>query len=97
MARVKGPLFSVDAWGNFGGMLVYQRRRGGATVYPYTLSKNPETEAQREQRASFAAATSEWNALPSASKAWWYVRAQGMRLSGYNMFIQNYLLGVIES
>jgi len=95
MAKVKGPLFSVDAWGNFGGVLVYQRRRGEATVYPYTVPVNPNTLPQQGVRTSFAAATSDWNALPPASKAWWWYKAQGARLSGYNMYVQNYLLGLI--
>jgi len=95
VAKVKGPLFSVDAWGNFGNMLVFQRRRRQAVVYPYTVPANPNTGSQQGVRASFAGATSSWNVLPPASKVLWWAKAQGARLSGYNMYVQNYLLGLL--
>jgi hypothetical protein len=96
VARVRGAFFSIDAWGNFGDILVYQRRRGGGVVFPYTVSRNPNSDGQQEQRTSFQAATSSWGALPPQSRAWWQVRAQGTHLSGYNLYVQNYLLGLID-
>ena len=96
MTRVFAPFFSIDARGRFGRVLVYQRRRGAATVFPYTVPKNPNTAGQQAQRTSFSAAISSWGALPAHSRAWWQVKAQGTMLSGFNMYVQNYLLGLIE-
>ena len=95
MVKVLGPLFSIRAWGTFDGTLVYQRRPGMPTVMRRQVPRNPETEAQQEQRASFAAAISSWKALPDASKAWWQVKALGVGKSGYNLYVQNYLLGLL--
>lgn len=95
MVKVKGPLFSIQAFGSLDGALVYQRRRGMTTVYRKRVVRNPNTELQAAHRASFAAAVSSWNALPGASKAWWVVRAWGMALSGYNLYVQSYLLGLL--
>ena len=78
MAKVKGPLFSVTAWGTFGKIVVFQRRRGTATAYAKAEPKIPLTESQLAQRASVASAVSSWKALPGASKAWWTVRADNL-------------------
>lgn len=95
MAKVKGPLFSVTAWGTLGNCLTYQRRRGGPVVYPRTVPKIPLTDPQLAQRASVAAAVSSWGALPGASKVWWQQKAVGMAVSGYHLYIKNYLLGIL--
>lgn len=96
MVKVLGPLFSIRAWGTFDNTLVYQRRPGMPTVMRRRAPGNPNTEAQQEQRASFAAAVSSWRALPDASKVEWTVRAWGIGTSGYNLYIKNYLLGLLE-
>lgn len=95
MVKLKGPLFSVLAWGVFDKTLVFQRRRGMPTVYRRRVPRNPNTDAQAEQRASFAAAISAWQALPAESKVRWVVQARGTAVSGYNLFVQNYLLGLL--
>lgn len=96
MAVVKAPFFSVEARGDFCGVLTYRRGRGQAHVYGHHEPVVPNTASQVKQQASFASAISAWHALPSASRIWWVVRAQGMRLSGYHFFVQNYLLGLIQ-
>ena len=95
MVKVLGPLFSVRAWGTLDGTLVYQRRPGMSTVMRRRVPANPDTGAQQEQRASFAAAVSSWKVLSDASKAWWQVKAWGMGTSGYNLYVKNYLLGLL--
>lgn len=96
MVKLKGPLFSVAAFGTLDDTLVYQRRRGMDTVYRKRVVDNPNTDAQASQRASFASAVSSWRELPAESKVRWVVRAQGMAISGYNLYIKNYLLGLLE-
>ena len=95
MVKVLGPLFSIRAWGTFDGTLVYQRRPGMPTVMRRRAPGNPNTEAQQSQRTSFAAAVSSWRVLPDASKAEWTVRAWGIGTTGYNLYMKNYLLGLL--
>lgn len=95
MALTRGALFSVEAYGTLDGTLTYQRGRTGVRVMRRKSPKQPRTEAQLEQRASFAAAVSSWRALPGASKAWWTVKAEGLGTGGYNLYIKNYLLGIL--
>lgn len=96
MAKVLGPLLSLRAWGTFGGVVVYRRGRGMSTAMGRSAPRNPNTVLQQEQRVSFAAAVSSWRALPDASKVWWVMRAVGMATSGYNLYVKNYLLGMME-
>jgi len=96
VAKVKGALFSIAAWGTFAGTLVYQRRPGMPTVMRRRVPANPDTVGQQAQRASFAAAISSWKALPDGSKARWTVRAWGVATSGYHLYVKNYLLGLLE-
>lgn len=95
MAKVLAPFFAVAAWGNLGRILTFQRRRGMPTVYPYTTPKLPNTEAQLAQRASVASAVSSWKALPAGSQVWWNEKAVGMATTGYNLYLKNYLLGLL--
>ena len=95
MAKVKGPLFSIQAYGELAQTLVFQRRRGAATVYGYTEPKVPNTAGQVSQQTSFASAISSWRVLPAASKVWWLEAARGTKHSGYNLYVQNYLLGTL--
>ena len=92
MASVVGGLFSLAAHGNFGEILVYQRRRGKASCFPYKVPRYRAVEVQVSRRASFASAVSSWKALPGASKAYYNERAMGLRISGYIFYIQAYLL-----
>ncbi len=95
MANVRGALFSVEAYGTLDGTITYQRGRTGGRVMRHKVPRQPRTEAQLAQRASFSSAVSAWQSLPSASKAWWTVKAQGMATCGYNLYIKNYLLGLL--
>jgi hypothetical protein len=96
MVKLKGAFFSVAAFGALDDTLVYQRRRGLATVYRKRVVRNPNSEAQASQRASFASAVYSWLVMPSASKVRWHQRAVGTALTGYNLYLKNYLLGLLE-
>ena len=95
MARVKGPLFSADAFGTLHKTLTYQRRRGGNTVFMYGVPTQTSSVSQLSQRGSVASAVSAWQGLASASKVYWIEAARGTAVSGYNLFIKNYLLGLV--
>lgn len=93
--KVDGPLFSVSAHGTLAGVLTFQRRPGRHAVFVKTVPANPNTGFQAVQRASFRVAISSWRALPDASKARYVEQARGTRVSGYNLYVQNVLLGLL--
>ena len=93
MAKVKGPLFSLTAFGTVGNLLTFRRTPGKVAVYLKPVPTDPESGAQLWQRGNFASAVSAWGALSGASKAWWNMYAAGGKVSGYICFVRDYLRG----
>ena len=50
MAKVTGPLMSMDASGQFGGSMVFGKWKGRNVVRQYTTPSNPQTTLQTETR-----------------------------------------------
>lgn len=50
MAKVKGPLFSMEASGAYGGALVFGQRKGSAVVRKLVTPSNPQTQDQEDAR-----------------------------------------------
>jgi len=59
---------------------------------PYYITKNPRTEPQQTWRGVFANAVAAWQALTPEEKNEYNVKAKGKRMSGYNLFLKEYLL-----
>jgi len=58
----------------------------------YARPSNPNTTPQQTQRFKFDSAVKAWQALNSASQDVWRANATGLVMTGYNLFIRNYLL-----
>jgi hypothetical protein len=50
MAKVTGPLFSLDASGGFGGSLVFGKWKGRNTVRQLVTPSNPQSQDQEDSR-----------------------------------------------
>lgn len=50
MAKVKGPLFSIEAWGSIGKAIIYRK---GGVASRYFIPRDPKTPAQLAQREAF--------------------------------------------
>jgi hypothetical protein len=50
MAKVTGPLFSLDASGGFGGSLVFGKWKGRNTVRQLVIPSNPQSQIQQDAR-----------------------------------------------
>lgn len=87
MAKVQGPLFSVDARGKIGDSLVFMGWRGLKTVRSYTVPANPQTEEQMRVRQNFTTAVSMWSRLTGADQFAWRNLAVGQPYSGFNDFV----------
>ncbi len=90
MAKVKGPLFSLAASGSFRGM-EFRTGSGETTVAaPRTVgvSRRPGQVAQNQR---FKTALEAWGALSQEQKAGWIASATGTGMSGYKLYISEYL------
>jgi hypothetical protein len=59
---------------------------------PYYITKNPRTDEQQAWRATFADAVTAWQNLTGEQKSVYNNRAVGKHMSGYNLFLREYLL-----
>ena len=92
MARVKGPLMSIDARGELAAGL---RFRGGASgrvhVYlggdPHSRSAKRVSPKQQQQRAAYRAAVAQWRELSADQKADWALTGRSAGLTGFAAFL----------
>ena len=59
---------------------------------PYYIPKNPRTETQQANRQKMTDGVQAWQALTDEQKAVYNKNAIGKRMSGYNLFLKQYLL-----
>ena len=63
MAKVKAPLFGLEARGQLGGAIVYFPWKGIQAVREYVIPANPRTDVQQAQRGYMTAAMLAWHAI----------------------------------
>lgn len=96
MAKVTGPLMSMDARGALGKAIVFMGWRGVKDVRMYHKPSNPKTEDQLAWRALFSDAVNFYQSLDPADQSAWRRSASGKPLSGYNLMIK-YVLAVLKA
>ncbi len=86
------PLNSMTAHGKFED-LIYARvgKTGNQYAKRYAVPKNPRTLQQQLYRTKFAQAVSAWHALTPTDKDHYRQLAKYRPLTGFNLFISNYL------
>ncbi len=87
MAKVTGPLFSLNASGKFADTLVFSQWKGINIARRYARPGGEPTSRQKYIKSLFAAATDMYRTLSGEDKEAWKQRAAGKPMSGYNMFI----------
>ena len=60
----------------------------------YVIPRNPDTAEQRAGRRNFAAAVSSWKNLSSETKKEYDRDALPLRISGYNLYISQFIKGI---
>lgn len=90
MAKVKGPLFSLAATGEFRGM-EFRTGNGETTVAAPREITAPRRPAQVAQSNRFKIATSAWRELDTAEKDLWKTSAAPLSISGYNLYVSEYI------
>lgn len=95
MAKVKGPLFSLDARGKIADTLVYMGWKGLQTVRQYVIPSNPNSANQQTQRGYFSDAVNGWQSAgySTADVTAWNLLAQALKAvaSGFNMFVRYFV------
>jgi hypothetical protein len=93
MAKVDGPLLSLDASGSIGGAMTFSKWKGVNYVRYKTKPTNPQTTAQTTQRTAFSTAVAAWHALTTEVQDTWTARAKalGLTMSGFNLYVKEHI------
>jgi hypothetical protein len=94
MARVNGPLLSLDASGKFANVMVASIWKGRNYFRAHFIPTNHNTPDQQAQRAAFAAAVLSWQGLYASAQDQWDVAARDVYppISGFNYYVSQYCL-----
>jgi hypothetical protein len=91
MARLTGPLLSLDASGSIFSTVVYSKWKGinyaRLSVTPY----NPKSDYQvgvREVMSKGVMYFTKGSYVPAPAKTWWNTYAEGTNMSGINRFMK---------
>jgi len=87
MARVTGPLMSVDASGTLAGALTYAKWRGRNYVRRHAVPSNPRTQAQVAARAIVAFLGPQWKSLSPGDQVSWLLPADAKKISKFNEYV----------
>jgi len=95
MAKVKGPLFSLEASGKIADSIVYLKWKGITDVRSYVIPANPRTEKQQSQRTKMTEAVDLWHSTAFNDldfEAWdLFASIMPTPMSGFNAFIKSYI------
>lgn len=96
MSKITGPLQSEQATGKIGKSVIFRKKKGTpfASKFYYPGSKKSYTKSasQEAQRQKYLEGTNAWSDLSPEEKAEYITRATGLNMSGYNLFMKEYLL-----
>jgi len=87
MAKVTGPLMSMDARGKLANAIVFIGWRGIQDVRRWVKPANPRTANQVAQRNRFTQAVDKYHELTPTDKQAWETKASGKPYSGFNLFV----------
>lgn len=75
---------------------VYRQRKypGETRAYrePHYIPYNPRTETQQANRQKMTDGVLAWQGLPDPEKKLWRIKAVGEKMTGFNLFLSDYLL-----
>jgi len=87
MAKVNGPLMSMDASGTLAGTIVYSKWKGRNYVRNRVIPKNPKSASQVGVRSMFRFLATQWDGQTAPDKATWEERAKQSIISPFNAFM----------
>lgn len=84
MAKVKGPLLSLQAKGQIGKAQVYASWRGVLYARQHVVPANPRSTGQQTTRNTFSSIQDLWKRLGTIARAPWTAYASGKPLTNRN-------------
>jgi len=95
MAKVNNPLHCVEGTGKISKGVIFRNKRGlkftSKFYFPGIKRKYTPSLNQINQRKYYLDGVIEWHNLSQAEKEIYIEKAKGKNLSGYNLFIQEFL------
>jgi len=93
VARVTGPLFSLDARGSLWHTLVYSAWKGLNYVRMRVVPYNAKSDYQKGIRAALTYGVSYWKSECTGKTPgiWWNEYAEGTNQSGFNRFMKFFI------
>lgn len=88
MARVTGPLMSMEASGTIGKTLTFAKWKGRPYVRQWVVPANPKSAAQTGIRKMLGFLAAAWAAIKTASEASYVTGAAADGISTFNRFIK---------
>ena len=99
MAKLRGPLMSMDARGQFGKMTVYGGWKGLKTARSYVIPANPKSTKQTAQRGKMTAAVEAYKdaEINELDKAAYNIAAslEAKPMSGFNYVTKRHIAAAI--
>lgn len=87
MARVKGPLFSIDASGSLAKTVTYSKWKGRNYVRQHVIPQNPNSATQVNVRTAWTLLVTSWQARIAGDIVLWNAFAVQFEMSGFNQYI----------
>ncbi len=102
MATAAQGILIKSIHGRIGNLVFYCRRRTASStmtqcVRAHVIPRNPDTEAQRKVRRSFGDAVRTWQSMSLDDRHAFNRKARYLNMSGYNLYISNYIKRVIQT
>jgi len=88
MAKVTGPLFSLDARGQVGGSIVYSYWKGRNYIRRRVIPHNPDSNEQKSVRAAVRIASQEYADLSGSNQTAWNEYAADFNNSGIAIWMK---------
>jgi len=88
MAKVTGPLFSMNASGQIGKALVFAAWKGRNYVREYFIPQNPQSATQVNVRTAMTLLSKIYSGLSSAQKEALETAAAALNMSGMSLMMK---------
>lgn len=87
MARLSGPMFSLDASGKFGGSMVFSKWKGRNYSRQLVTPKNPKSAMQTGVRSMMKFLSQAWASIGSTPQGSYAADAASKQISPFNSFM----------
>jgi len=91
LAKVTGPLMSIDARGSIAKSITFAGWRGINYCRKWFTPANPQTADQTHVRGIFKKAINGWHyKITTPNRTAWIAAAEGQPYSGFNYYVSEY-------